>query len=209
MKKIGFLMIIGMVLFADNISGDYLLTTVEKKGETTYDYMQISFLKGGKLEVMGMTLGGWKYDKAQNKVFLTSTFEGTENEENKILKHDDKELVLQSKDATTHYMKLDIKKIEEDNAKAPFLGSWEVITNDNESSKLTFSLPDNFTYELHKKRENSTESVRGTWIYEIENEELIVVSLGSPLRGKNKIGKIDAHSIVFENNNEKINVQKK
>jgi len=209
MKKTVWMMTAAVALFAGDISGDYLVTTVESNGKSEASYMNMSFSKEGKLMIMGMPAGSWRYDEAHNKVFITSVFDGKQAEENKIVKHDDKELVLQSKTGKMYYMKLDKKKIEKNNKTAPFLGTWNVAPNANEASQFTFTLPDTFSYEKNDKVENSTESIKGTWIYDPENKRVIVVAMGSPFRGENKITKTDGNTIFFDNGGKTLKAVKK
>jgi len=199
MKKTILLMSMAIALFAGDIAGEYVVISVESNGKKEASFMEVGFSKDGNLMIMGMPAGKWTCDKSKQIVSIESVFDTNGAEENKIVKQSDNLLVLKSKSATTTYRKLDNTKIEKENKTAPFLGGWKVLSSADNKVTLSFTLPNIFIYEKIDTKENSTENVKGKWIYDKKDHSIIVMTIGSPFAGENKILKTEDNSLELSN----------
>ena len=200
---------VSLSLVAGEIAGDYISTIVEKGSKTTSSYMETTFSKDGKLYIMSMPVGSWKEDKANHTLTINSLFGSGKPELNKIIKNDNKELVLKSGQDIVHYMKIDKDKALQNNKKAPFLGSWQIKSNPSVSESFTLKLPNNFSYIKDDKKENTTKKINGSWYYFPDKNTLIISSFDNTIHGKNTIKQLSKDMIVLENSNKKITATKK
>ena len=195
-------------LFGADFSGEYLMTTIEDAGGKRDNYMKMSFEAGGGYLMMGMPMGNWKYDPQKQQVTITSPM-FPEPDVSKVVSLDTKGLVLEHDGERSYYTKLDPRKIAKENPEAPVIGSWNAALNENASMTFTFSLPESFSCKVEDRRDNSTERVKGVWIYDPDNKTVIVAGFKNPLYGKSTIRAFDGNTIELENRGVTITAQKR
>ncbi|OQY00756.1 MAG: hypothetical protein B6I20_08325 [Bacteroidetes bacterium 4572_117] len=218
MKKI--LMGIMLIAFAyttnaqtSKLTGSWLLTKVEDGNKVFEPYFITDFKKGGKMEIMGIEAGSWEYVKKGNKIVMESEMDKDFNGENKILKINKKELIVNKNGAKLFYIKVNQEEINHENAKSNLQGVWKIELENSpeedwrhEKHFLKFALPDNF---ISISNENGAVSkYKGTWIYKQKENSIIIIGRLHDLGGKNIIKEISRGHLVFENKKSKFKATK-
>jgi hypothetical protein len=208
MKAIFIFLGIFSYLISGTISGDYISISTNRNGNVATLYYETNFRKDGLLFFLLMPAGNWKEDTTNNTVTIKSIFGSGRPEVNKILKNKDGELILQNKNnVTIKYMKINKKKLFENNKKAPFLGEWKLDTANFEDSFI-FKLPNIFLYTKKNKKENSVKKIGGSWYYFVKQNVVIVSSFSNPVQGKNFIKKVSKKSLILKNRKKEIKALK-
>jgi hypothetical protein len=209
MMKILLLLIgVWLTLAAGDTSGDYIATTVEKSGNISPSYMETTFGSDGKLYIFSMPVGSWKEDKVNNSIIIHSLMGDGKPEIYKIIKNKDGELILKRGKSITKYMKIDKKKMVQNNQKALFLGSWQIKKDPSVKESFRFDLPSNFSYIKDDKKENSTKKINGSWYYFPDKNTIIITSFANTVQGKNSIIELSEKRLVLKNGKQEIEARK-
>lgn len=133
-------------------TGNWLLTKVIVEDKKQEIYTPISFLENGNMNIMGMNMGSWDYDQQKNKFNIVSTQFAELAGENKVIKINSNELILNNNGTEIYFIKLDIEKIAKENKSSGLVGTWEFEgDNNSDGLKLTiFENPDLLT-SIEKK----------------------------------------------------------
>lgn len=181
--------------------GSWLMIKVEVNGNVDEPYFITEFKADGNFLVMGMEAGTWTHDKANNTMEMKSKLDKDFNGEGKILKLTSNTLELDKDGAKCFYQKVDEAKIATANKESGLLGVWEFkdVPNSDATSLLTFTQPDEFT--LIQIDEYSSSTLDGTWIFDNENNAIILIGLRGEdtFNGKNKIEKINKQKLNLKN----------
>ncbi len=177
MKKLILLLSIGL-LYANDISGTYIVTTVIENGKTKHPNAEVTFKSDGKYYMMGAPFGQWK-SSSGNTVLLNTAFEP--KFEKYRVKSSANELILQNAKGKIVYKKVNRQKAIKSNASSILLGTW-VYKSKNRNEKITFSKPDNFRCIEQNYLENSTTKGSGKWLY--SNSSVTITAFGCSLSGK-------------------------
>lgn len=182
------------------IAGSWLMIKAETEGEIQEPYFITDFKENGKMEVMGMDAGSWKYNKSSNSIVMESELDKDFNGEGKILKLTKKELVVSKDGARLTYKKVDVDEMMENNKKSNFPGTWKIEGPENPEaiSVLKLELPDSFV--LVETDYGSTSTTRGSWMFNQKEETVIFIGFSHLLRGKNLITTLTADKFVLDNN---------
>jgi len=107
MKKMVFIILAITLANAVDISGKYIASKIMKNGKIEDAIsMSITFKKDGTLLMMGRNAGTWEY-KDKNRVIIHSIFDGKKGEIDRVIKCNDKELILESKPKNrVYYMRM-------------------------------------------------------------------------------------------------------
>jgi len=202
MKKIILgLSLVAASLLAGDIAGSYITVEVKKDNKVKHPYMQTIFEKDGKMMVMGMPMGTWKYDESKNIILITPVMNPSAVEKHSIVKNDKDKLILKHNDETYIYKKIDAKNVEKNNLASKLEGTWE-FNSKSFNEKITFSLPNNFSYIKEDHTENSTTKSNGTWFYDPKEKSVIISSMMCPISGKHSVdpskGSITINGITYQ-----------
>ncbi len=182
---------------ADKIVGDWLLTNVVINGKTKDVYNTFSFKKDGSMETMGILLGTWKYNPSDGTILFNSKFSKKFNGKAKIVKAGDDVLEMKKDGTIIHYLKLDGKKILENNRNSGIVGTWQQ-DNEGKQTFIKFDLPETFTAVT--TGDGSVETINGTWLYFPENSTLVISAISTRFRGKNIVKKLTDKELTIETN---------
>ncbi len=159
----------------------------------------MSFFKNSHVwEVQGMPIGYWETDKPGRLLTLKSNYftdmVGTYNVE----KISSDSLVTLRDGVKRYYVKLKQNEINTSNKMLNIEGSWRVTQGAN-GITLKFSSPDNLTVITSKK--GKTTSKQSHWIYDSQNNAIIIYGMSNLMRGKYEIKDLSDKKLILENNN--------
>jgi hypothetical protein len=170
------------------VSGDWLLTQIETQDGSQDVYVPVTFEKNGDFMAMGLKMGTWSYNKKTKVVKIVSQQFKIANGDNKVLKLDKGEMLLQSALAKIYYKRIDKEKVIRENTASGLTGTWRLASDDDQLLQLlTFKAPDTLVYV--EKEPGVTSRASGSWIYNAKDNTLIVIMMGhrTDFRGLNKI----------------------
>jgi len=198
MKKI-VLGVLSCAVFAwtSDIAGSYIAIKTQDGNDINTPYMQTDFSKDGKMLVMGMPMGTWRLDKSKHLIIITSMMNPNAIEKHSIVKQTKDILVLKHNNEVFTYKKLDMNKAKEYNKNSKLEGTWK-FNSKSFSEKITFSLPNSFSYQKEDHTENSTTNSNGSWYYDPKEKSLIISSMMCPLAGKYPV-EIKNNTITINN----------
>ena len=187
MKKTVF--IFALIVFAltahaqtAKIAGNWLMIKAETNGKVQEPYFMTVFKKDGKMEVMDMVAGTWKFDKKNNTLIMQSKMDKDFNGTAKILKLTADALVINKDGARYSYSRVHPEAIAKANNMSGLSGDWTLLGTDYPTALLKFELPDAFT--LLQAANGETDKTSGTWIFSPEEETIIFMGFSHLLRGK-------------------------
>lgn len=211
MKKVT--LFIALIVFSivgnaqtSSVAGSWLLTRAEIDDQVQEPMQIADFKDDGKMEVLGMEMGTWKYNEEKKTIDMTSEFDKDFAGENKVIALNDTEMVLEKGNTKLFYVRIDPDKIQQDNQASGLEGTWKIQTEYESMNILTLELPDSFT--LVESEEGMTSTSRGTWIYDPSGEMIAFVGLRNIISGNNKITLHTATNLELENNGTKIIAEK-
>jgi len=182
--------------------GSWLMTLAEVNGELEKPFFVTEFKEDGKMLVMGMDAGTWEYNKSNNSIVLKSELDKDFNGEGKIVTISEKKLVVDKGGAKLSYKRVVTAEIVKANKNSGLWGMWEFkdVPYSGANTLVTFTEPDEF--KMIQKEEGMTSNSGGTWIFDKQNNVIIMIGLRSEdtFHGENKILKIDDETIELENN---------
>jgi hypothetical protein len=191
--------------------GSWLMTKAEFDGKVETPYFITEFKEEGNFLVMGIDFGTWEYNKSKNSIVLNSELDKDWNGERKILNLTQKELIVSKDGVTLFYRKVDIAEIIDANKNSGLLGMWEFedVPYPEAITYVTFNEPDEYT--MIQKEEYSSSRYLGTWIFDKQEQSLIVIGMNGDngFKGKNKVLKINEESLELENNGKVFKAHKK
>ena len=188
----------------EKLVGSWLMTKVEVGEEIHEPYFITNFKENGKVEVMEMEVGMWKLN--DNVLSLESEFDKDFNGESKILSLDEKNLIVVKDGAKLFYSKINQAEINAENKKSKLIGTWNVENSDGSVVVMKFTEPNEFL--LINSDGGVKETSRGEWIYNDDENSLIVLSLSNIVKGMNKILKISDTELEMENTGSLIKAKK-
>ncbi len=194
------LVLTGVNAQENSVAGSWILTKIETQKGTQDVFAPVEFQPEGNFLAMDIKMGTWKYLKKAGKVHITSEQFRVANGDNKIVKLDNEELVLENPDAKMFFLRINKKKMAAENNASGLIGTWKLDSDDNQLLKLLiFKAPDSLIYV--EKEPGSTSRAVGSWIYNKKDNSLIITLFGqnTGFRGKNKIT-IGKDSFTLENN---------
>ncbi|MBN2789273.1 MAG: hypothetical protein JXR69_03715 [Candidatus Delongbacteria bacterium] len=178
------------------IVGSWLMTKAEVGGDVQEPYYITEYQVDGKMIIMGMDAGTWKFNKEDNSIITESELDKDFNGESKIIKNTDAELIMTKDEAKLFYIKIDQDKIKLNNLKSGLFGLWKFNDNDGYTNLLKFTEPDEFV--MISYNENETSTTNGTWIFDPKENSLTMLGFNSYLKGKNNIMKITASELTID-----------
>ncbi len=170
------------------VAGDWLMTKMETQNGAKDVYAPVSFQKNGDFLAMGMKMGTWTFDEKANVVKIVSQQFKAANGDNKVLKLDKGEMLLQSTLAKIYFKRIDKEKIVAENKASGLMGTWKLASDDDQILQLlVFKAPDSLLYV--EKEPGVTSRASGSWIFNKKDNTLIVIMMGhrTDFRGLNKI----------------------
>ena len=189
------------------LQGSWLMIKAEAEDKVQEPYFITDLTKDGKIIVMEIDFGTWKYDKSKNVIIAKSQIDEDFNGNYSVIKLSDDKLILKKENVTSYYVKVDTSKIAETNKKSRLAGKWKIKNDEDLLQVLEFKLPD--TYTFVEADNNSTETTNGSWIYNPKKKFLIMMGFTPKLKGKINIISITDKKIVLEKNGEQIVGEKK
>ncbi len=182
MKKI-ILSLSCSLLFGNDITGTYIVTTIVENGKTQHPNTEVSFKKDGKYYMMGVPFGQWK-SGGKDVVYVNTAFK-PKFEKFRVSDSADG-MILQNSSGKMVYKKINKQKMIAQNSNSFLLGSW-VYKTKNYSEKIIFGKPDTFKCIEQDDDEGSTTKGNGKWIY--DNGSLTITAFGCKLSGKYRVKK--------------------
>jgi hypothetical protein len=182
--------------------GSWLMTKAEFDGKVETPYFITEFKEEGNFLLMGIDFGTWTYNSNDNSIQLKSALDKDFNGKSEILNLTRDELIVSKDGAKLTYKRVDVAEITQANSNSGLLGMWEFknMPHPEENALLTFSEPDEFV--MIERAEYSTATNHGTWIFDKQEQSLIMIgNLGeNGFKGKNKVVMISEDAIELENN---------
>jgi len=211
MKKTSVLiMFISLVMSAyaqkEKIVGSWLMTKAETPEGIQEPYFTTDFTEDGKMIVMGMEVGSWDYDQSSQSIVAKSDFDKDFNGASKIIRISDTEMVLLKDEVTMYYIKVDKNAIASNNQDSKLIGTWRFQQNDWSSSLLKFELPDSFVFV--ETEEGMTTTYRGSWMYNPQENTVLIIGLHSYISGKNSIEALSNEMLTLKNKENTIQASK-
>ena len=105
-----------------------------------------------------------------------------------------------------YYSKINYDDVYKNNEQSGLTGVWQVENDEGALQLVKFEKPDEYTFT--DVYEGTTETMRGNWIFNPEEQSLIVVSFHNPLRGKSKIVELTSDKLVIEKDGETFTAKK-
>ncbi|RYM34002.1 hypothetical protein ERX46_08530 [Brumimicrobium glaciale] len=190
------------------IIGSWLVTKVETADETQNPFVIKEYNKDGKMLMMGMEIGTWNYNKKSNEIEMKSDIDKDFNGNDKILILTDKELIVEKEGVKVTYLKLDFKKIVEQNKVSKLAGSWKLENEFDETQLLKIELPDVFTLTEVSPISDALTTTKGTWVYNSEEKSVLFIGKSRLLKGKSTIKELSENGFILVKNGEEIIGQK-
>lgn len=182
--------------------GSWLMTKVESPEGIQEPLFITDFRADHKMVIMGIEFGTWEYDKKNNSLQMFSELEKDFNGTGEIVKLNEEELQINKDGARLFYKKVYLDEILKANKASGLTGTWvfKGSPSTETTNILTFSEPDE--YNLIEKSEYSSSKIQGTWIYDQQDNSLILIGFNGDnfLKGKNSILKINDDSLVIKRN---------
>ncbi len=203
MKKVFFIVVI-LFLFVfpllpanNSVSGDWLLVKAEVNGKISKPYMMVGFSKEGKVILMGREFGKWRISSDEESIIIESRFAKGLNGVNKIVKIDNKFMILENKRGKYTYLRIKRGEFADENKKSGLAGLWKIDGGDF-TKYLKLDLP--FDVKLVKFEDGAITELSGEWFYDSKNKSLFLTLISTPLKGKLSIKNIDTNVFTFEKN---------
>lgn len=217
MKK-STLLLIAFLAFAgmanaqkSKLIGSWLMTKAEVDGKIETPYFITEFKEGGNFQVMGMDFGTWTYNSNDNSMQLKSAMDKDFNGKSEILSLTRDELIVSKDGAKLTYKRVNVAEIMEANKNSGLLGMWEFedVPYPEAITYVTFNEPDEYT--MIQQEEYSSIRYLGTWIFDKQEQSLIVIGMNGDngFKGKNKVLKINEESLELENSGKVFKAHKK
>ena len=184
----------------NSVAGNWLLTKIETRKGAQEAYAPVEFRSSGDFLAMDIKMGTWKYMEKTGTVHINSEQFRVANGDNKIAKLNKEEMVLENPAAKMFFMRVNKEKTVAENRASGLEGTWKLDSDDDQLLKLLiFKAPDSLIYV--EKEPGSTSRALGSWMYNKDDNYLIVTLFGqnTGFRGKNKIT-IGKDSFTLENN---------
>ncbi len=200
--------IFSVSLFAQSatLTGSWLLTKVEIKGETVTPYQIFEFKTNGKLQAMGMEVGAWTYDKKTNTIVLKSKMDKDFNGQGKVIKLTPEAFIMNKGGGKYFYSRVHPENIAKNNKAARLAGKWKLAGSEYPFTVLKLDLPDNFT--LIQSGQGETDTRRGTWIFVPEEQAIIFIGFSHLLRGKIPLSHLTADGFTLQSSNRKLKARR-
>ena len=189
------------------ITGKWLLVKEKTDRGIEEPYYLSFFRENHVLEIMGMPIGYWEFNKSGDTLNIRSNYYATIAGKSKVVKTTPDEMILSKKGSVKYYSKLHQEEINSSNQVATFMGKWSVISGAKDKVTLNFTAPDNLMVTTVKNGKTKTDQCH--WIYNPADKTLIVYGLSNLMRGKHDISEVSANRIVLENNGKTIIAEKK
>ena len=211
MKKLTFLLIALLVVVtagAQEIEGTWLFTKVVVKDKIHEPLTVIEFNANGFIITQGIHVGSWLHNQKEGKLIMKTNHDKDFDGECKIISLTKKELRFDKAGEKWFLSKLDSDEIARNNSKSGLIGTWKFAkdANTDTSKVLNFEAPDNFTFI--EKTPGMVSKNKGMWIYNQEEQSLLLIARMEQISGKNKILKISKEELILENEGTKITLQK-
>ena len=184
------------------VAGDWLFTKMETMKGIRNIYAPVSFRPNGDFLAMDIKMGTWKYHG--KTVQIASRQFKVANGDNKVLKLNKDGMVLENAGTKMYFRRLDREKVMAQNKASGLVGTWKLASDDHSVLQLlVFKAPDSLYFI--EKEPGSTSRVSGSWIYNKNDNSLIVTMMGyrTDFRGLNKIT-LGKDSFTLENNGKTI-----
>ncbi len=176
-----------------NILGNWIITKVESKNDVSHPYQTLAFMQDGTLKIMGIPVGTWEL-KAEKLYLKTNVFE-KKNENYDVTAKGNDNLILSNKEKTMYLQKMDKTTVAENNKKSGLAGKWKINGDYPEMIRIfDFVLPDSLT--VVENEPGVTSSYIGSWVYNPNDKSLILMMMGTEMRGKYNMEKIDDELIL-------------
>jgi len=188
------------------ITGSWLMTKAETEEGIEEPYFITTFSNEGKMIVLDMEVGSWKYDKKTHSLILKSDFDEDFNGTGKIQSVSDTELIILKDNTTLYYTKVDEEKVAKANQNSKLVGTWRFQKNDWTNSLLKFELPDSFVFV--ETEDGMRTSYRGNWMYNPKQNNVIIMGLHSYVSGKYTIELLADEKLVLKNKDISIHATK-
>ena len=177
------------------LSGTWLLTKVDTKGDIQELYSEVNFKSDGYAEMEGRVFGSWSYNKKAKTYIIESEMIAEFSGEWNLTKHGKNEIVLSNTELKLFLVRIDKEKIALDNQESGFIGLWET-KNEDGTTYLVFDMPNELSVITISEYSSSNGS--GTWMYDKNNESIILMTNDRALMGSKKVVNADSESFEIK-----------
>ncbi len=191
---------------SERLTGQWMLTKAEIKGQTVTPYQIFEFKPNGKLLTMGVEVGAWSYDKKANTIILKSKMDKDFNGQGKVVKLTPDVFIMNKGGDKYYYSRVHPENIAKNNKAARLAGKWKLAGSEYPFAVLKLDLPDNFT--LIQSSQGETDTRRGTWIFVPEEQAIIFISFSHLLRGKIPLSHFTADGFTLQTSNVKLKARR-
>ncbi len=191
---------------SNKLSGPWLLTKAEVKGKTVTPYQIFDFRTNGKLSVLDVEVGTWRYDKNANTVILQSKMDKDFNGQGKILKLTPEAFVMNKGGDIYYYTRVHPEKIAKGNKASHLAGTWKLSGTEYPFAVLKLDLPDHFT--LVQADEGETDTRQGSWMFVPKEKALIFMGFSHLLRGKMSLSTVTADGFTIQTSDHVLKAQR-
>ena len=206
---LGLLVLTGLLSEAQTtaITGKWLLVKEKTDRGVEEPYYMSFFRENHVIEVMGMPIGYWEFNKTDDTLNIRSNYYATVAGKSKVDKVTADEMILSKKSSVKYYSKLHQDIINRANQEATFTGDWKIVSGAKGSTNLNFTAPDNLMVTTVKNGKTKTDQCH--WIYKPDEKILIIYGLSHLMRGKHIIKEASVNKFVLVNNGKTIIAEKK
>jgi hypothetical protein len=191
---------------SEKITGSWMLKEIVVNNEVSNPYQIMEYRDDGKVLVMGIEFGTWKYNGNDNTIVMKSQIDKDFNKTLRVDQIDDKTLITKNDNEEYHYSRIDPEAIVGGNENSGLEGLWKVQSDDGVTKYLKFVLPDDYTYI--EVTPESTETASGTWIFNPDENSMIIIGFTQMLRGECTIEKHTDSELIFKNKGNTLNAVK-
>jgi len=211
MRRFIFIVILSIVTQLNSIAGNFsingtwLLTNV-KQGKKTQDiYFILNFADNNILKIKDDPIGKWKFNASEQTVSLTSTVLKELSGNYNLSITDKDNITLSNSDISMFLIKFSQESVNRENKNSNFEGSWKILAKDINIT-LILKLPDSF--EIIEEEPGVTSRIKGDWIYNPKEDNLIFITQNSEYKGVYKISKKGESSFAVVHNKKKMKIEK-
>jgi hypothetical protein len=214
MKKATIILIVMLSLIqvtnAQNskISGSWLLTKIVVGDRVDEPLIIIEYSADGSIITQGINVGSWSHNQKEEKMMMSSNMDKDFGGDCIITNLTQKQFNFTKGEEKWFLSRLNRSEIAKDNLESGLTGSWTFADDaDTDVTRvLNFEDPDNFT--LIEKQPGMESRTGGMWIFNPEEQSLLLMGRVEQIGGKNSVFKLSEKEFLLENSGVEIVLHK-
>ncbi len=183
--------------------GNWFVTQVKTPEKTQEVYMFVEFTKENKLIIRNLEFANWKIEG--DSLIMKSKIKKSFNGARKIIKLNNKEMILKKENETIYYKRYNPKEISEDSNYKKIIGVWNI----NESNKANYlNFKKNGDFVMLSLQDEGTIITKGVWFFITSDKFIIIDADIDILRGKSTMFSIHNSDLILKQNGKKYKATK-